>query len=103
MKAPNSEDTHELVLVDGLCAEQVDERLRDACRFADVGHRAVAFYLADMHERGLHAALGMPTTVAYAVRSLGMARRGARELLHAGLRLRELSLIDGAFRESRLA
>ncbi|MBI5850634.1 MAG: hypothetical protein HZB39_06275 [Planctomycetes bacterium] len=67
----DQEGVRQLVLVEGLGAEQVDERLRSACRLADVGHRAVAFYLADMHERGLHAAFGLPSVIAYAVRSLG--------------------------------
>lgn len=87
----------------GLCAEAIDERLRRTCRVADLGNRATAFYLADLHERGLHQALGFPSAVAYAVRALGMARRSARELLHAGLRLRELKAIDAAFAGSRLS
>jgi hypothetical protein len=56
-----------------------------------------------MHERGLHQALGRPTTVAYAVDELGMSRRQARELLQAGVRLRELRVIDAAFAQSRLS
>ena len=99
----NAELVSEVVLVSGLCAELIDERLRATCRLADVGHRATAFYLADMHERGLHQALGRPTTVAYAVDELGMSRRQARELLQAGVRLRELRVIDAAFAESRLS
>ncbi|MBI5851572.1 MAG: hypothetical protein HZB39_11200, partial [Planctomycetes bacterium] len=90
-------------LVSGLVAEEIDERLRRTCRVTDLGNRATAFYLADLHVRGLHQVLGMPTTVAYAVRSLGMARRSARELLNAGLRLRELRVIDEAFADSRLS
>ncbi len=91
-----------ITLVPGLQAEAIDERLRRSCRVADLGNRATAFYLADLHERGLHQALGFPTTVAYAVCALGMSRRQARELLHTGLRLRELRGIDAAFAESRL-
>ena len=89
-------------LVDGLGADEIDVRLRRSCRTADLGNRTTAFYLADLHERGLHQSLGFPTTVAYAVRALGMSRRKARELLHAGLRLRELRAIDEAFAGSRI-
>ena len=103
MSTQHVEDAHEVVLVSGLCAELIDERLRNVCRLADVGHRATAFYLADLHTRGLHAALGMPTTVTYAVRSLGMSRRQARELLDAGLRLPDLCRIDAAFAERSLS
>ena len=80
MNTPRVEDDHEVILVQGLCAELIDERLRSVCRLADVGHRATAFYLADLHSRGLHQALGMPTTVTYAVRSLGMSRWQARAM-----------------------
>ena len=103
MSTQHVEDNHELSLIKGLCAELIDERLRSVCRLSDVGHRATAFYLADLHTRGLHQALGMPTTVAYAVRSLGMSRRQARELLDAGRRLQELTRIDAAFAASELS
>ncbi|MBI5850895.1 MAG: hypothetical protein HZB39_07690, partial [Planctomycetes bacterium] len=103
MTATLQKDDLEFTLVSGLCAEQIDERLRRTTRVADLGNRATAFYLADLHVRGLHQALGMPSTVVYAVRSLGMSRRQARELLAAGLRLRELKGIDAAFAASRLS
>ena len=103
MSTQHVEDTYEVVLVPGLCAELIDERLRNVCRLADVGHRATAFYLADLHTRGLHAVLGMPTTVSYAVGSLDMSRRQARDLLDAGLRLPELRRIDAAFAERSLS
>ncbi|MCC6783122.1 MAG: HNH endonuclease [Planctomycetes bacterium] len=102
MNTAVTSDDLSFTLVAGLGAEAIDERLRRTCRVADLGNRATAFYLADLHERGLHQVLGYPTTVAYAVRGLGMSRRQARELLHAGLRLRELPVLDGAFAESRL-
>ncbi|MBI5852406.1 MAG: hypothetical protein HZB39_15430, partial [Planctomycetes bacterium] len=103
MTATLQKDDLEFTLVSGLCAEQIDERLRRTTRVADLGNRATAFYLADLHLRGLHQALGMPSTVVYAVRSLGVSRRHARELLAAGLRLRELQGIDAAFAASRLS
>ena len=102
MNTQHVEDNHEVVLVQGLCAKSIDKRLRKFCRLSDVGHRAIAFYLADLHTRSLHQALGMPTTVTYAVRSLGMPRRSARQLLDAGLRLEELTRIDAAFAASEL-
>ena len=103
MPASLTEDDLSFTLVAGLCAEAIDDRLRRTCRVTDLGNRATAFYLADLHTRGLHQALGMPSSVAYAVRSLGMSRRTARELLNVGLRLRELRVIDAAFAESRLS
>ena len=95
-------DVSEVVLVAGLCAEELDERLRRTWRLGDVSRRGAAFYLADMHDRGLHQALGRPTAVSYAVRELGIARRTARELIEVGLRLRELPVIDAAFAEGRV-
>lgn len=92
----------EFRLVDGLGAEEIDARLRRTCRVADLGNRATAFYLADLHQRGLHQSLGYPTTIAYAERALGLSRRKARELLHAGLRLKELPTIDEAFAGNRI-
>jgi hypothetical protein len=86
-----------VTLVAGLAAEEVDRRLREAARWADVGNRALAFYLADMKLRGLYQVLGQPTIVSYAVRGLGMSRRRVRDLLLVGERLPELRSIDRSF------
>ena len=91
-----------VALVAGLCAEEADEQLRRAGRCADVGNRAVAFYLADMQRRGLYQELGYPSVVAYAEVALGRSRRSIRELLRTGLALAELKTIDAAFAEGAL-
>jgi hypothetical protein len=86
-----------VTLVAGLAAEEVDQRLREAARWADIGNRALAFYLADMKIRGLYQVLGHPTIVRYAVCCLDMSRRRVRDLLLVGERLPELASIDRAF------
>jgi hypothetical protein len=86
-----------VTLVAGLAAEEVDQRLREAARWADIGNRALAFYLADMKIRGLYQVLGHPTIVRYAVCCLDMSRRRVRDLLLVGERLPELPSIDRAF------
>jgi hypothetical protein len=91
-----------LNLTSGLPAERIDERLRRASRIADVGQRAVAFYLAELQSRGLCQALGFPTAAAYAVQVLGMSARTARELVQVGMRLEKLERLDREFAEGRL-
>ena len=86
-----------VTLVAGLSAEEVDREARKACRYTEVGHRALAFYLAEMKRRGLHQALGHPSVVCYATRELSMSRRTARELVQVGEALAELEAIDRAF------
>ena len=82
----------------GLCAEEVDELARQARRCADVGNRALAFYLAEMETRGLCQVLGYPSVARYAVGALGMSRRRARELVRVGIALRDLKLVDAQAR-----
>ena len=62
----------------------------------------VAFYLREVHERGLHQLAGHRSVVQYAMRCFSMSRRDARDLLAAGRALYDLPLIDQAFAEGRL-
>jgi Holliday junction DNA helicase RuvB len=97
---PASADPIELV--PDLDAPRLDAKLRGASRRTDVGHRELAFYLAEMQQRGLHQMLGFTSAVDYAARKLLMNRRTAQELLTVGRALEELDLIDDAFCTGRI-
>ena len=75
----------------------MDERIARGRRAGDIGHRTVAFYLAECADRGLHQALGHPSVVPYAVKRHGIPRRCVRDLVAAGRALRDLAKIDAAF------
>jgi hypothetical protein len=99
----NAKGSEELVeLVPDLQAEEMDERLRRADRRTEVGHRELAFYLAEMQERGLHQMLGYSSAIEYACKRLEMGRRRAQELIVVGRALNELPLIDEAFCKAHL-
>ena len=100
IKAKGSEELIELV--PDLQAEEMDERLRRADRRTEVGHRELAFYLAEMQERGLHQMLGYSSAIEYACKRLEMGRRHAQELIVVGRALNELPLVDEAFCEARI-
>ena len=91
-----------LVLQDGLPLEEIERRVGIAIVSVGLRHRAVAFYLRDIHQRGLHQLRGHRTAVHYAIARFGISRREARELLAAGLALADLPVIDREFREGRL-
>jgi Holliday junction DNA helicase RuvB len=94
--------TNDLVLQEGLPLKEVERRIGVAVASAGLRHRVVAFYLRDVHERGLHQLAGHRSVVNYAVSRFGISRREARELFTAGMALADLSDIDEAFREGRL-
>jgi len=89
-------------LVQGLAVHEVELRLQVGLRLRDAGNGILAFYLADMEIRGLHQALGFSSTAFYAEARLGLSRRRARELVHAGKKLLELPRIDAAFRAQEI-
>jgi Holliday junction DNA helicase RuvB len=84
-------------LRDGLSPAEVDQEIARGCRAGDIGHRTVAFYLAECADRGLHQALGHPSVIPYAVKRHGIPRRCARDLVATGRALRNLVKIDAAF------
>ncbi len=86
----------------GLSAAELNQKLLLADRRADVGHRELAFYLADMDARGVHQLLGFASTIEYAVLRLDMGKRTAQDLIAAGRALAELPKIDAAFCTGRL-
>lgn len=89
-------------LTAGLPARELVGRLIAAVRGTDVGHRELAFYLADMDARGVHQMLGFASVAQFAEQRLELARRTAFELIAVGKALEELPRIDAAFRDGRL-
>ena len=92
----------ELVLQEGLPLEEIERRMGIAIVSAGLRHRAIAFYLREIHKRGLYQLRGHRSAVHYAIARFGISRREARELLAAGLALADLPVIDEEFREGRL-
>jgi HNH endonuclease len=90
-------------LVDGLHPKLVDEAIARGRRAGDIGHRTVAFYLADCADRGLFQELGHASVISYAVKRHHLSRRSARSLIITGRALRELRKIDGAFIEEKIS
>ena len=82
--------------------KEVERRIGVAVASAGLRHRVIAFYLRDIHERGLHQLAGHRSVVNYAVSRFGISRREARELFMAGMALADLPAIDAEFREGRL-
>ncbi len=72
-------------------------------RQAGLGHRALAFYLADMAERRLFRLFGCVSSVHYAQEHLDLGARLARELVSVGRALEDLGLIDAAFARGRIS
>jgi Holliday junction DNA helicase RuvB len=90
-------------MVQGLSVKEVEARLVLASRLEETGQRALAFYLAEVADRGLHQAAGHSSVAAYAEALLGLDRRRTSELVAAGRRLLELPAVDLAFCEQRIA
>ena len=91
-----------LALEAGLTFDEVQQRIGLAYAAAGLKHRVVAFYLADVHARGLHQLDGCRSAAQWAAQRFGMSRREARDLLAAGKALVELTEIDRAFAEGKL-
>ena len=106
--APPTEDATDpaprvLQLTEPISAREAEERLLDVARLEEIGVRAVAHYLAIMEERQLHQDLGHPTISSYARCRLGFSPTRTSRLVATGRALRELLLIDAAFRQGKLA
>jgi Holliday junction DNA helicase RuvB len=91
-----------LALETGLMFDEVKQRIGLAYAAAGLKHRVVAFYLADVDERGLHKLDGCRKAAQWAAARFGMSRREARDLLAAGKALMDLPKIDRAFAEGKL-
>ena len=68
----------DLVLQEGLPMKEVERRIGVAVASAGLRHRVIAYYLRDVHERGLHQLAGYRTVVLYAMARFGLSRREAR-------------------------
>ena len=90
-------------LLDGLHPRQVDDAIARGRRAGDIGHRTVAFYLADCADRGIFQEFGHASVISYAVKRHRISRRSARNLIATGRALRELQKIDRAFVENELS
>src|SRR5262249_16789834 len=82
---------------DGLVPAHVDREIARARRAGDVGHRVMAFYLADCADRGLYQMFGHTSAIVYAMKRHSVSRRSARALIAVGRAFRELRGIDAAF------
>ncbi len=101
---PKSVETFEipLTLTGGLSAEEADRRVAVAVRTGDIGARALAFYLADLADRGAHQQLGFASIELYAETRYHIRPPTTRSYVATGRALRELPAIDLAFREGSL-
>ncbi|HGY90490.1 MAG TPA: AAA family ATPase, partial [Planctomycetes bacterium] len=79
------------------------QALRRSNRQTDCGRRALAYYLFDMQDRGVHQLLGFASAAHFAVETLDMKRRTARDLINVGRALAELPLVDRAFATGRIS
>jgi hypothetical protein len=66
------------------------------------GNRGLAYYLADMPERGQFIPLGYESAVHYACMRLGMSASHARDLVLVGRALERLLDVDAAFAAGRI-
>lgn len=85
-----------------LTLDQVETHLRLGLGLHDNGHLVLAFYLADMAERGLHQEARFTSAAAYAEEVLGLDVRRARELVSVGRKLLVLPAILEAHRRQRI-
>ena len=90
-------------LIKGLPEKRLVQRIQRFNRITCLGERALSFYLLDFHDRGLCKKLGCSSTVHFALMKLALPRKKTRELLRVARALEELTLIDAAFAEGRIA
>ncbi|MCH6552339.1 MAG: AAA family ATPase, partial [Planctomycetes bacterium] len=91
-----------LGLVGGLAAEEADRRVAMAVRAGDVGARSLAFYLADLADRGAYQQLGFHSVELYAETRYHIRPPTTRQYVAAGRALLELPGIDREFRRGGL-
>lgn len=91
-----------LKLTAGLSAEEADRRIATAIRAGDVGARSLAFYLADIADRGVYQQLGFHSVELYAEVRYQLRPVTTRQYVAAGRALQELPGIDRAFRRGGL-
>ena len=91
-------------LREGLSVERLVECLKTADGMRELGSRALAFYLWDMQERGLHLSFGYANASHFAEERLGIgSRRRARGLSQVARELRSLQGVDRALARGELS
>jgi hypothetical protein len=102
-KEPTMQDQNRIPLVSGLDAEAVCKYLCLASDEEGWHRRVLAFYLVEMDEQGLHVDSGHGSTAHFACAWLDMERRRVNELIQTGRALRNLELLDEAYREGAVS
>ena len=87
----------QLSLEYGLSARETFARAVDASVLEGCSKRALAFYLAEIHDRKLCNQSGFADVAHFAQVELHMERRRCWELVDVGQKLRDLELLDDAF------
>ena len=91
-------------LREGLSASRLQECLKVADGMRELGLRALAYYLLDMQERGLHLGLGYASARHFAEERLALgSRRRARDLMRVARELRVLRTVDEALARGELS
>ncbi len=91
-----------LKLTGGLSAEEADRWVALAVRAGDVGARALAFYLADIADRGIYQQFGFHSIELYAEARYHLRPSTTRQYVAAGRALQELPGVDREFRRGGL-
>ncbi len=86
----------------GLSAAEADRRVARAHRAGDIGARALAFYLVDIADRGVHQEFGFHGVEQYAEMRYHIRPPTTRSYLATGRALDELPEIDEAFCRGKL-
>ena len=97
MQKPMNKHVNRLGLIDGLAAAAVGHRLRRAADEIGDNRRILAFYLADMRDRGLYLESGHGSVEHFGEAQLEIRPRRTREYIQVGRALRGLELVDQAF------
>ena len=93
----------DLNLICGLSPEEVTRRFVKSVGRDRVCHRALAFWLVEVHERRLYQWSGHNNTAQFADEVGGIDARRARELVRIGRMLRKMEDVDAAYCDGRLS
>src|SRR5262245_18314182 len=89
-------------LIPGLPTKKLVKTIRYHHRHGEASRRALAFYLLDMQERGEHKSVRCSSTVQFAVQTLELELREARDLLRVAHALKDLPEIERAFGKGQI-
>ncbi|MGQ9590927.1 MAG: HNH endonuclease, partial [Planctomycetota bacterium] len=88
-------------LVEGLPERDLIRHIHYFRRKGEVGHRGLAFYLLDLHKRGLYRPKAK-SAAKWAAKELDLHVKFARRLIHTARKLEELKRTDRLFAEGKL-